>query len=92
MIISGRVQGVGFRSLVLKEARRLGICGYVENLDDGTVGVRAQGDESRIQSFVEAININEEPIDVEEIKKRSVTVSTKYSGFEITYDSFSHEL
>ena len=92
LIISGTVQGVGFRSRVLKEATRLGICGYVENLDDGTVGVLAQGDENRIKSFVKAININEEPIDVTEIKQTHVSVSTKYSGFEITYSSFLHEL
>lgn len=90
MIISGAVQGVGFRSRVLKEAKRLGICGYVENLDDGTVGVRAQGGESGIQSFIEAININEEPIDVAEIIQMRVDVSTKYSRFQITYDSFLH--
>ncbi len=62
----------------------------MENLDDGTVGVRAQGGESGIQSFIEAININEEPIDVAEIIQMRVDVSTKYSRFQITYDSFLH--
>ena len=36
MVIKDNVQGVGFRRIVLNEARKLGIVGYIENMDDGT--------------------------------------------------------
>jgi len=43
-VVSGRVQGVGFRFFVERWAGQLGICGYVKNLWDGTVEVYDIGD------------------------------------------------
>ncbi len=48
VVISGRVQGVGFRWFTEKEARARDVCGYVRNLPDGRVEVFAQGDESTL--------------------------------------------
>lgn len=42
-IVRGRVQGVGFRWFVMREAARLDLAGFVRNLPDGTVEVVAQG-------------------------------------------------
>ena len=41
--VSGRVQGVGFRFFVEREAHMLGIAGWVRNNFDGTVEVLAMG-------------------------------------------------
>jgi len=43
-LVSGRVQGVGFRYFVRGEAMRLGLTGYAANLADGRVEVLATGD------------------------------------------------
>lgn len=42
-LVSGRVQGVGFRWSCMEEGERLGLVGEVRNLDDGDVEVLAKG-------------------------------------------------
>jgi acylphosphatase len=42
-LVTGRVQGVGYRYFVLQEATRLGLTGFARNLPDGRVEVVAEG-------------------------------------------------
>ena len=50
-VVRGRVQGVGFRYSAMREARRLGLCGWVVNNPDGTVSVWAEGDAAALERF-----------------------------------------
>jgi len=52
---SGRVQGVGFRYTVYQLAKGYEVAGYVENLADGRVRLEAEGAESEVREFLEAI-------------------------------------
>lgn len=47
-VVSGHVQGVGFRRFVQRKARDLGLAGYAANLPDGRVEVLAEGDDVAI--------------------------------------------
>ena len=47
-VVRGEVQGVGFRWAVQRQADRLGLTGYAENLADGSVRVEAEGDPDRL--------------------------------------------
>lgn len=53
--VSGRVQGVGFRYFVLRQARSVGLRGYVRNLPDGRVEFLLQGAPDAVASTIEQI-------------------------------------
>jgi len=50
-IVSGRVQGVGFRQFVAEAARALALNGWVSNLPDGSVEAEAEGELTAIGEF-----------------------------------------
>ncbi len=50
-LVRGRVQGVGFRRFVEREAVELGLAGWVRNLDDGRVEAFAQGDPALLDAL-----------------------------------------
>jgi acylphosphatase len=51
-IVTGRVQGVGYRASTVDEARAYGLTGWVRNLPDGAVELEAQGDEARVTALL----------------------------------------
>lgn len=71
--VTGRVQGVGFRYNAAREARLIGIAGYVKNLSDGSVYIEAEGSREQLNAFllwcrkgpsfstVESVNYNTHP-------------------------------
>jgi acylphosphatase len=74
-LITGRVQGVGFRYFAERWALQLGVCGYVKNLWDGNVEVYAIGDAVAVEELkrrlaegprsarVAGISESDEPVD-----------------------------
>jgi acylphosphatase len=50
-VVSGRVQGVGYRYFVLREAEALGVSGYARNQPDGSVEVLAEGGTGALADF-----------------------------------------
>jgi acylphosphatase len=54
-IVRGRVQGVGFRWFVEREASALGLAGWVRNREDSTVELVAVGDEDKLARLRERL-------------------------------------
>ncbi|WP_026690963.1 acylphosphatase [Alteribacter aurantiacus] len=50
-IVSGKVQGVGFRYFTMQEAIEHNLKGWVRNRSDGTVEFEAEGKEASLKSF-----------------------------------------
>lgn len=57
IIVSGLVQGIGFRRFTQDEAIRLGLSGSVKNLADGDVEVWAIGSRERIERLIERLKV-----------------------------------
>lgn len=55
VIFEGRVQGVGFRYTVKDLARGFEICGFVKNLDDGSVDLQVMGEADELDAFLREI-------------------------------------
>jgi len=51
-IVRGVVQGVWFRDSTRREAARLGVCGWVRNLADGSVELHAEGDADAVDALL----------------------------------------
>jgi acylphosphatase len=78
-VVRGRVQGVGFREYVRREAVSRGITGYVRNGDDGkTVEVVAEGDEPALDSLLTGLRQGPRFSRVDDVE---VTVSDAGNGF-----------
>ena len=52
-VISGKVQGVGFRAATLRKAHELALAGWVRNRPDGTVETLAQGTPATVDAFLD---------------------------------------
>ena len=50
-VVQGRVQGVGYRYFVLRQAEALGVSGFARNLADGAVEVLAEGTGAALADF-----------------------------------------
>lgn len=55
-LVTGKVQGVGYRDFIQGAAAELGLFGYVKNKPDGSVEVLAQGEPDRLRDFVEYLH------------------------------------
>ena len=54
-VVSGVVQGVGFRYFVIQRARDLDLVGYVRNRRDGSVEVVAEGPRERLERLADDV-------------------------------------
>jgi acylphosphatase len=52
LIIAGRVQGVGYRAWMVREAKRLGVSGWVRNRRDGSLEALVDGDTASVEELL----------------------------------------
>jgi len=82
-LISGRVQGVGFRYFTYDAAIREGIHGWVRNLPDGRVEASAEGDVDAVERFERAVRHGPRGAHVDDVDVEDVVPSGRETGFSV---------
>ncbi len=80
-IVRGEVQGVGYRWAVQRQAGRLGLTGYAENLPDGAVRVEAEGDPGRLDELEAFLGQGPHWAEVESVDSQRVPATGEFRGF-----------
>ncbi len=83
--ISGRVQGVFFRSNARDRVRELGLTGWVKNLPDGRVEAVFEGEGSRVKEMIEWCHKGPSYASVSDVQVKSDKATGEFDKFEIRY-------
>lgn len=84
LVVRGRVQGVFFRASTHREARRLGLTGWVKNRSDGGVEVLAEGEEAALRQLCAWAERGPSAARVEDVQVRWRGYLGELSDFRIT--------
>ncbi|KZM23470.1 Acylphosphatase [Ascochyta rabiei] len=81
--VDGEVQGVNFRSFTQKQAKSIGVTGFVSNASDGTVQGEAQGSEDKIKEFIQHLNKGPSAASVSGVEHNDISSKSGESGFNV---------
>nr|MBI3612328.1 acylphosphatase [Nitrospirota bacterium] len=85
IVVSGLVQGVGYRAFAQEAAFRLGLAGGVRNLEDGRVEVAVEGERTTVESFMGVLRTGPRLALVEHLQVEWEPPAGRYVGFQIWY-------
>ena len=83
LIISGRVQGVGFRFSAYDEAKDLALAGWVRNLGSGDVEIVAEGKQENLQILAAWAHLGPPSAHVTEVREDWLESSGEFTEFQI---------
>jgi acylphosphatase len=93
ILVSGRVQGVGYRGFARLVANRYGITGYASNNPDGSVLIVGEGDEGALESFITDLHATDEPlIEVQSMHVTEEICTGEFDRFEPHFGDFQKEM
>jgi len=85
LIISGHVQGVGYRMYARDEANRLALTGNVRNMPNGTVEITAEGAPAALCKMLAWCLSGPPMARVTDVKENFTTATGKFKDFKIAY-------
>ena len=85
VVISGRVQGVGFRYFTRRAAQRLDLVGWVKNLPSGEVEVRVAGAPVTLEVFRQRLRQGPPGSRVDALSESALAVPRDWNDFQIAF-------
>ncbi|MBK8171045.1 MAG: acylphosphatase [Sandaracinaceae bacterium] len=83
LVVRGRVQGVFYRASAAREAKRLGLTGWVKNRQDGAVEMVIEGEEDQVKDFLSWAQHGPSTARVENVETRWRSYTGEHPGFRI---------
>ncbi len=83
LIISGRVQGVGFRFSAYDEAKDLALAGWVRNIPSGEVEIVAEGSRENLQMLAAWAHLGTPSAHVTEVREEWLAFTGEFTEFRI---------
>lgn len=83
--VSGYVQGVAFRYTAIRQAKSLGVTGWVRNLRDGRVEVLIEGDELQVNEMIDWCRQGPRSARVTAIQTETLPYTGKFYDFDVRF-------
>jgi len=85
IVVSGIVQGVGYRAFALYQGSSLNLNGYVRNTPDGRVEVEAEGDKGDIERLVSVLREGPGAAQVSDVRVEWKEHKGELKGFRVSF-------
>lgn len=85
LFISGVVQGVSYRASTQQQAQRLGVVGWVRNLQDGRVEAVVQGSKEKVDDLIRWCHRGPSAAKVEKVDVAWEKVAEEFPRFDVRY-------
>jgi acylphosphatase len=85
ILVEGRVQGVGYRAFVERQAESLGLVGYVMNRRDGRVEVHVEGKRAVIETLLKHLEDGPRLAEVLRTEVRWSQAEGRFTAFAVRY-------
>lgn len=85
LMISGDVQGIGFRAWVRGKAKELGVVGWVKNRSDGAVEVVAEGEPEALGALIKECQQGPDVAWVEKVGVTWEEATGEFVSFDVVY-------
>ena len=85
IVVSGIVQGVGYRAFALHQGSALNLNGYVRNTPDGRVEVEAEGERGDIERLVSVLRQGPRAAEVSDVRVEWKEHKGELKGFRVSF-------
>ena len=85
IVVNGLVQGVGYRYFVVREARKLGLKGFTQNLYSGEVLTVAEGEKAIVEELIIKLKVGPIHASVKSYKVDWQEPKNEFTEFEVKF-------